>query len=89
MSLLAGLLVAGVVAVGLWYLFPEGTERWLARLMAAKKIVFGASMIILALFLLATGAFELMLLGVIIFVLVFLYILSDPEGAFSDYNLLE
>lgn len=85
MSVIAGVVVALLVAVGLWYFYPEETERWLVRLLTAKRIVFGIGAIILGLFLLSTGALGLMLIGGAVLVFAALYFLNDPDGYIDQY----
>lgn len=85
MSFLLAVAVVVAAAVVLWYLFPEATERWLTRVLLARKIVFGAGAVILALFLLSTGAFGLMVIGGAVLLLVVLYVLEDPNGELEEY----
>lgn len=88
MSILIGAVAAAVVALALVYMYPEETERWLTRLLTAKKIVFGVGTFILALFLIATSASWLPILGFVLLVLIFAYILLDPENELGDLNPL-
>ena len=88
MSIALGVVAAAVVAAVLVSLFPEGTERWLNRLLLARKVVFGIAVFILALFLLATGTALLPFIGGAILVLIFAYLLIDPENQLSDLNPL-
>lgn len=85
MSLVMGLVAALVIAVALVYFFPEATEKWLMRVLLARKIIFGVGIVILALFLLATSAGLLPIIGGAILVLVFLYLLVDPQGEREEY----
>lgn len=88
MSLLAGVVAAAVAAVLLIHFYPDATEKWLLRLLTTKKIVFGVGTFILALFLIATSASWLPLLGFAILVAIFVYIFLDPENELSDLNPL-
>ena len=85
MSVVLGVIVVVLVALALWYFFPEATEKWLTRVLVARKIVFGAGLIILSLFLLSTGALGLMLVGGTILLLIVLYLLDDPNGELEAY----
>jgi len=88
MSIALGVVAAAVVATILVSLFPEATERWLNRLLLARKILFGIAVFILALFLLATSTALLPFIGGAILVLIFAYLLLDPENQLSDLNPL-
>lgn len=77
------LVAIAVTALLLLYFFPEATERWVRRVMLARKVVFGILAIVLALFLLATGAATLMLLGGAIILLGLLWVLTDPNDEFG------
>ena len=88
MSIALGVVAAAVVATILVSLFPKGAERWLNRLLLARKVVFGIAVFILALFLLATGTALLPFIGGAILVLIFAYLLIDPENQLSDLNPL-
>lgn len=88
MSLLLGVLAAAAVAFVLVYVYPEETEKWLVRLLTAKRFILGTATLILALFLIATGASYLPILGVVILVSIFVYVLIDPENEFGDLNPL-
>lgn len=85
MSVVVGVVVVVLVALALWHFFPEGTERWLTRVLIARKLVFGVGLVILSLFLLSTGAFGLMLVGGVILLLIVLYLLDDPHGELEKY----
>lgn len=88
MSLIIGVIAAAVVALALVYMFPDATEKWLTRLLLARKVVFGVGIFILALFLLATSASWLPFLGGAILVTIFVYLLLDPENELGDLNPL-
>ena len=88
MSLVVGVIAAAVVAIVLVYLFPDATEKWLMRLLLARKIIFGVGIFILALFLVATSASWLPFLGGAILVTIFVYLLLDPENELGDLNPL-
>lgn len=85
MSVVAGVIAVIVTALLLWHFFPEGTEKWLTRVLIARKLVFGVGLIILSLFLLSTGALGLMLVGGLILLLIVLYLLDDPNGELETY----
>lgn len=86
MSILAGVAVAIAAALILWYLYPDAVERWLVRILTAKRVVFGVGAVILSLFLLSTGSFGLMVLGGVILALIVWYLLEDPDGIIADYT---
>jgi len=88
MSIALGVVAAAVVAAVLVSVFPKGTERWLSRLLLARKVVFGIAIFIFALFLLATSTALLPFIGGAILVLIFAYLLIDPENQLSDLNPL-
>jgi hypothetical protein len=88
MSLVLGIIAASLVAIGLVWLFPDATERWLRRLMLARKIIFGTGLFVLSLFLIATSASYLPFIGVAILVIIFVYLLLDPQNELADLNPL-
>lgn len=86
MSLVIGLIVAFGVAFALVSLYPDTTERWLRRLMLARKVIFGIGLFIFAVFLVATGASYLPFIGGALLVIIFVYLLVDPENELADLN---
>lgn len=86
MSAFIAAMVAIVAALALWRLYPDAVERWLVRILTAKRVLFGIGMVILALFLLSTGALGLMVLGGIIIALIVLYVISDPDEIRANYT---
>lgn len=86
MSVLLGVTAAAIVAGLLVYFFPEGTEKWLSRLLTARRIVFGIGAVILGLFLLATSAGFLPYIGFGILVSIFVYVYMDPDNELQDLN---
>lgn len=88
MSVVIGVVAALAVAILLVYLYPDATETWLTRLLLARKVIFGIGIFVLALFLIATSASWLPILGGAILVAIFVYLLLDPNNELADLNPL-
>ena len=74
MIFFAVLFVVLLVALALVTWYPETTGRWLDRLLIARKLLFAVAGVILAFFLIATGAWHLVLLGAAIFLFMAVYV---------------
>lgn len=80
--------IAGVVVLAWWLTTrrPRATRRWLERILFARTVIVGAFLILVALALITTGVWYIVLIGAVILLLIALYVLIfRPHGRIAAW----